>query len=324
MAHHSESDSRADFGADTTPDRPGDNRPSDAAVLEFLREHHGEDARDLELLPGGFWSAAYAYRVGDDELVLRISDTPHGFRADRLATGYKSTGLPVPEVLTIGEGFGRWFAISRRHHGRFLEDAGVEEADALRPTLVALLSELRTVPDTGAPTPPWRNWLLNGIGDRPGNFTSGWRQRLTAHSDAERIFRGVDNRIRALLDACPDRRELVHSDLLHQNVLITPSADAVTAVFSWKCSTWGDALYDLAWCTFWGRWHEGIGALNLWDHILPTLPPSASVDAGTRHHVYELQIGANHLAWHTTLGEEGNLRWTLDQLEEILERGPLR
>ena len=114
----------------------------------------------------------------------------------------------------------------------------------------------------------------------------------------------------------------MHSDLLHYNVLVAPAADAITAVFSWKCATWGDAIYDLAWCTFWGRWHDGIGALDLWDRVVPTLSASEAVDVGVRHHVYELQIGASHLGWYAILGDKENLDWTVCQLDELLERGP--
>ncbi len=301
---------------------PSANRPAEAAVVEFLRAHHHAEPQALEVLSGGFWSAAFGYRVGEDELVLRVNHAPAGFLADELAMRYASSGLPVPEVLAVGEGLGRWVAISRRHHGRFLESFGPDAADTLGPTVVDLLAALRAVPDDDVEVPPWRDWLLGGITDRPGHHTAGWRARLAADTGAERTFRAVDHRIRSLLDACPDRRELVHSDLLHFNVLITPAADAVDAVFSWKCATWGDSAYDLAWCTFWGRWHPGIGALDLWDRVVPTLAASARVDIGIRHHVYELQIGASHLGWYTTLGDEENLHWTVRQLDELLERGP--
>ena len=305
-----------------TSSRPSDRRPSPGAVVEFLRAHHGVDPADLEVLGGGFWSVAYGYRLDDIELVLRINDEPDGFRDDERAMSYASPGLPVPEVLTIGQGFGRWFAISRRHHGRFLEEVGPDEADALGPTLVDLLAALRAVPDTGIETPTWPDYLLAGITDRADRPTSGWRARLAGDPAAERTFRAADHRIRSLLDACPDRRQLVHADLLHANVLVTPAADATTAVFSWKCATWGDAVYDLAWCTFWGRWHDGIGALDLWERVVPTLPQSDAVDVGVRHHAYELQIGASHLGWYATLGDAENLARTRRQLDRLLQQGP--
>ncbi len=305
--------------------RPSDERPDDEAVVAFLHDHHGRPPEDLEALHGGYWSAAYGYRVGDDELVLRLNTSPDGFRSDEAAQRYRSPAVPVPEIVAVGEGLDRWFAISRRHHGGFLEDVPPSRADVLGPTVVGLLEGLRAVPDTGVVTPPWRDWLLGGITDRADHHTSGWRAKVATHPDVDRTFRAVDVRIRSLLDACPDRRELVHGDLLHGNVLVTPTADAVTAVFSWKCATWGDAAYDLAWCTFWGRWHPGIGALDLWTRVTAAPhagPEDGDADLAVRHHVYELHIGASHLGWYATLGDDENLRWTATQLDEILERGP--
>jgi aminoglycoside phosphotransferase (APT) family kinase protein len=257
--------------------------------------------------------------VRDDELVLRLNDTPDGFRADELAMGYASPALPVPEVLAIGEGLGRWFAISRRCHGQFVETA---ESPALAQTMVSLLAALREVPDLGVETQPWRDWLLEALTDVPDRFTSGWRDSIAADPTTDRTFRASEARIRSLVDACPDRRQLVHSDLLHSNVLVTPDGDAVTGVFSWKCSTWGDAVYDLAWCTFWGRWHPTIGALELWDRVVPTLAPADAVDVATRHHVYELHIATSHLGWYATLGDSENLDWTRRQIDELLDCGP--
>jgi aminoglycoside phosphotransferase (APT) family kinase protein len=302
-------------------DRPSDNRPTDAAVVDFLRAHHGDEPVGLEVLGGGFWSAAYGYRLGDAELVLRVGDRPDGFRADEQAMRYGTRDLPVPDVLAIGRGFDRWFAISRRHHGQVLEHVGPEFASVLGPTVVDLLAALRVVPDSGVVTQPWWDWLLSGVTDVPGHHTSGWRARIADDRRADRTFRAADRRLRSLLDACPDRRQLVHADLLHSNVLVTPTADAVSGVFSWKCSTWGDAAYDLAWCTFWGRWHEGIGALDLLDRVLPDLPPADATDVEIRHHAYEVQIGASHLGWYATLGDAAMLSWTLDQLDELLEAG---
>ena len=52
--------------------------------------------------------------------------------------------------------------------------------------------------------------------------------------------------MRALAEACPERRDLVHGDLLHGNVLVSPDARRVQAVLSWKCSVRGDFLFDAA------------------------------------------------------------------------------
>ncbi len=153
----------------------------------------------------------------------------------------------------------------------------------------------------------------------------GWRTRLAGDTDLELLFTASEQRISELLDVCTERRDLVHGDLLNRNVLITEDASRVTAVYSWKCSVRGDFLFDVAWCTFWSPWHPGIAAIDLWNRVLasPRLEPDDLVDAALRHHCYELQIGASHLAWNAWTGDDESLRAVAEHTAAVLERGPL-
>jgi len=56
--------------------------------------------------------------------------------------------------------------------------------------------------------------------------------------------------------------------------------------------------------------------------VAPTPTGPDAVDLAVRHHVYELQIGASHLRWYATLGDDTNLAWTRQRLDDHLERGP--
>ena len=121
-------------------------RPSIDAVESWLAGRYREPVTNLVPLGGGYWSAAYGYRVGTEALVLRLSDTPEGFVIDRAAMRFACPELPVPEVLEIGDALGLKFAISRRHWGRFLETVSVDEAPRAGRALNELLSALRTTP----------------------------------------------------------------------------------------------------------------------------------------------------------------------------------
>jgi len=265
--------------------------PDHADVERFLTDLHGERIAEVEPLTGGFWSSAFGYRLGDEELVARFGAQRDGFVADRDAMAYSSPDLPVPEVLDIGDAFDASYAISRRHHGRFLEDMGPEVA----PALSRLLGALRAVPPADGDM-PWRENLLERlVVDQP----PGWRERLRAHPDADAAFERAAARLRELIPSLPERRDLVHGDLLHANVLVSEDAARINAVFSWKCSVRGDHLYDTAWCTFWGD-VEHAGIAGAVDRTL------ADDDERLRHHVYELHIGATHLGWHAWTGE---LEW---------------
>jgi aminoglycoside phosphotransferase (APT) family kinase protein len=305
-------------------------------VEAFLVAKHGAIS-DLEPLSGGFWSSAYGYRVGDDALVLRLGRDPEGFEMDRAAMAFTRPDLPVPVVVEVGEAFGGAFAISERHFGRFLEALSPADADVGGPTLVRLLRALRSVPaDPGGGVswhspdaqgaPSWRQWLSDSLVDDPRHRVSGWRARIAEDPVTDRLFRACERRVRELAVACPERRDLVHRDLLHSNVLVSDDASTVSAVFSWKCSLRGDFLFDVAWCTFWAAWHPGIAALDLWRRVTteastPTSPDLR--DAELRHHCYELQIGAEHLGWNAWVRDEDALRALAAHTEMVLERGPL-
>ena len=69
------------------------------------------------------------------------------------------------------------------------------------------------------------------------------------------------------------------------------------AVFSWKCSARGDALFDIAWLTFWA-WPPGIAAIDAW-----SLRAARGADAAIRHDFYELNIGATHLCWDSQIDD---------------------
>jgi aminoglycoside phosphotransferase (APT) family kinase protein len=321
-------------------ERSADAHPlSRAQVSAFLSTRHTELVTDLERLGGGFWSSAWGYRVGDEELVVRIGPDAAWYEADRRAMAFAGPDLPVPEVREIGAlPDGRAYAISVRHHGVFLEDTSPEHSSALGSTLAGLVLALRAVPtdpeipvlwhqDDAAPT-TWREFLLSGFVDDPSTAAHGWSATLAATPRLAALSKKVVEATHDLLEAIPERRDLVHGDLLHGNVLVSPDARTVDAVFSWKCSVRGDFLFDVAWCTFWAPWHPGIAAADPIPRVLSApsfrADPSSLDDASARHHCYELQIGFTHLGWNIWTDNQVDLLKTADRLSEILERGPLR
>jgi aminoglycoside phosphotransferase (APT) family kinase protein len=294
------------------------------------------DIEDLEPLTGGAWSSAWAYRAGGEELVVRFGQEKAWYEADRTAMAFAGPDLPVPEVREVGTTpSGRAYAISVRHHGLFLEDTPVERAAALAPTLTRLLVALYRVPAPadgavmwhrgGEPVASWREFLLSGLIDDPAKIVHGWSAALAADPELAGLSATVAKRVTALVDACPERRDLIHGDLLHANVLVSPDSSRVNAVLSWKCSVRGDFLFDTAWCSFWSSFHPGIAAADPVSGILAALgdEPDALQDAAARHHCYELHIGYTHLGWNIWTGDKENLAATAKRLAEVVDRGPL-
>jgi aminoglycoside phosphotransferase (APT) family kinase protein len=306
-------------------------------VVAFLDGQPGTP-EDLESLTGGAWSSAWAYRAGGEELVVRLGREVSWYEADRMAMAFGGPDLPVPEIREVGiTPSGRAYAISVRHHGRFLEDTPVEQAGAITPTLTRLLVALYRVP--AGPDAPvvwhqayasagsWREFLLAGLVDDPWKLVHGWSAALAGDQELAALSAAVTGRVRALVDACPERRDLVHGDLLHGNVLVSPDARRVEAVLSWKCSVRGDFLFDAAWCSFWAPFYPGIAAADPLSGLLraPSVRagPGALLDAAARHHCYELHIGFTHLGWNVWIGDQAGLAATARRLAEVLERGPL-
>jgi aminoglycoside phosphotransferase (APT) family kinase protein len=240
----------------------------------------------------------------------------------------------VPEVREVGTTpSGRAYAISVRHPGLFLEDTSVEQADAITPTFTRLLVALYRVPappDTpviwhqGAPSAPnWREFLRSGLIDHPRRSAA-----VAADRELATLSAAVSERLTTLLDACPERRDLIHGDLLHGNVLVSPDAQRVEAVLSWKRSVRGDFLFDTAWCTFWAPiYYPGIAATDPLPGLLQD--PSVRADRGAllnaaaRHHCYELYFGFTHLGWDLWTDDKEILAARARRLAEVFERGPL-
>ncbi len=293
-------------------------------VAAWLERHHKAVVRDLEPLAGGHWSTAYAYRLGTEQLVLRLAEDSAGFDMDADAMRF-AHALPVPEVYARGRALDRCFAISRRHFGTPLEKTPADQAGALLPTLLDLLARLRGMtvggdavywsPAAGPSPPSWRAHLRAGLS---GRGDDDWLADLERKDPELRgLFDACAARVEALLPACPERRDLVHGDLLHQNVLVAPDARSVTGIFSWKCSVLGDALYDVAWCAFWGELYPGILTGEI---VSAAQRVYAGEDITHRLLCYQLQIAASHMRWFLRTDDDENLQWVAAAARRLLSQ----
>ena len=291
------------------------HRVVESQAREFLAGKYGA-VDELRQLGGGFWSSAYSFSHAGRALVVRFGANKDWFEADRAAMAFASPDLPVPEVVEIGDAFGGAYAVSARHYGTNLEDVRPDQCDVAGPMLASVLGALYRVPKSpDLPVgwhwrpprrdPTWRSWLSERLVDDPNPEVHDWRAALTAQSEADRIFRASEARVRDLVEACPERRDLIHGDLLHANVLVAEDASRPSAVFSWKCSVRGDFLFDVAWCTFWSPWYTGIAAADPWEpHPTGALGPRRRRRLGRRPYAAPLLRAAHrsHAPWLERLG----------------------
>ncbi len=238
---------------------------SQATASDFLRARFGVEANSVVPLAHGEWSSAYAFRRGEAEYVVRFSELREDFEKDALAARRDSAALPIPTIVELGEALSGFYAISERVPGAHIDSLGGVEMRRLLPALFLALDAARRVDlsattgyggwgsDGHAPHPTWKAFLLDVATDRPTRRTHGWRARPASSPTGSGPFDDAFEKMQRLLDPCPEERHLVHSDLLHYNVLA--AGDRITAILDWGSSVYGDFLYDLAWLMFWSPWY---------------------------------------------------------------------
>jgi hygromycin-B 4-O-kinase len=173
--------------------------------------------------------------------------------------------LPVPRVLDWGRAAEGYYALSERMTGEHIDGLGEARIRSVLPGLFAALDAMRAI-DLSM----WSGfggWRANG---RTTHVT--WRQALlaVAHGPATRgapnrrelleaspigtgPFEVGFERMRELVESCPEERHLVHDDLINRNVLV--DGDRLSAVLDWGSSIYGDFVYDLAKLVFYRPWY---------------------------------------------------------------------
>jgi hygromycin-B 4-O-kinase len=237
---------------------------SQSEAEAFLRSRLGPGVEAVSRIARGEWSKAYSFRLDGAGYVARFSAVEDDFAKDRLAARYASANLPIPRIVQVGPALGGFYAISERAEGSYIDEVDESQMRALLPSLFAALdamrsAELSTTRGFGgwgaeghAPHASWRQALLAVSDDSPGGRIHGWRKRLETSPLGAAPFDEAYAHLEALVEHLPEERQLVHSDLLHFNVLV--EGERITAVLDWGSSIYGDFLYDIAWLSFWAPW----------------------------------------------------------------------
>jgi len=235
-----------------------------AVARQFLIEQYG-DTSAVAPLGAGAWSQAFAFRRDGGDYVARFGAYVDDFLKDQRASRYTSATLPIPRVIAVGEALGGYYAIAERVYGGYIDEVDGAQMHALLPALFAALDAARLADlsdtsgyggwgaDGNGSFASWREFLLAVNTDDPACRGHGWRARLAASAVGIARHDEAYAHLVALAEAMPEERHLIHSDLLHFNVLVEGAR--ITGIFDWGCSLYGDFLYDLAWLCYWQPWY---------------------------------------------------------------------
>lgn len=257
----------------TQPDQKAQDKPQPLETQQveaFLSEHLGNEVQEVSPIGKGNWSQAFSFRQGDADLVARFGMHVEDFSKDKLASKFATPDLPVPSVLEMGQALGRHFCLSERAYGEMLEGLSEDKMRAIVPAVFRMLDSLREAnvdsttgfglwhADGNASQKSWAEFLLDV--DNETERVHGWHANMAKFPDVAASYNEVLEYLKSHLDLCPEIRHLLHTDLLHFNVMVGDGK--INAVVDWGNGMYGDFLYELAAFSFYAPWYPAMADID--------------------------------------------------------------
>lgn len=281
-----------------------------AAQLRAL----GHAVSDVTALMGGLWSAAFAFREGGGDYVVRFHERRDDLEKDRYAERWATSDLRIPHMLEIGDSPAGPYGISERVHGRPLDDLDGAGMRMILPALFGTLDRLREADvsagvgyglwhgDGNAPHRSWSGSLLDDASLAQG------RARLRGTPVGTDAFDAGVSAMRELIGYASEDRHVVHNDLLNHNVLVD---DHGVVLLDWGASIYGDFLYDWALLAFWWPWFRANwGRIDIDEAVSAHLRDADIANVAERLRLYKLDIGVSHILFQARQARWDDAQWT--------------
>lgn len=277
-------------------------------IEAFLNEHFGGDVRDLAPIGQGDWSQAFSFQHEGAALVARFGEHVEDYVKDRYACRFAHPDLPVPYVREIGQALGRHFCISERAYGEMLESLDADGMRRIVPAVFRMFDALRTVDvsvssgfggwnaEGNAPVASWKERLL--AVDKENDRVHGWHAAMAESPTGTAPYNEALGYLKSHIHLLPEIRHLLHTDLLHFNVLAAD--DRINAVVDWGNAQYGDFLYELAGFTFYAPWYPAMETID-WAGEARRHFEAIDVDVPNfeaRLRCYEAHIGLDGMAYN--------------------------
>ena len=227
-----------------------------AEIRSALRARLGPIS-ELRPLTEGEVSQVFAFRIGGDDLVVRVAGSRHEYDKERyVVENLRPAGVPVPDIVDIWHhDVAHVICVSRHLEGVTVDRCSAEQAaDLIQPVLRA--HSAITAVDISATT-GFGTFDATGRADHaswPDYLAAAAHEPLAAPPGHRGRVESLGSTLIELAPECPNLRHLVHADFGGNNLLT--DGTTVTGVIDWPQALFGDPMYDAAWSIFWGSWIE--------------------------------------------------------------------
>lgn len=300
-------------------------------VQEFLQNRTEEKIDGVTPVGYGEWSQAFFYKEKDIQKVIRFSDIDEDFLRDQFAFRYSSQILPIPEIEEIGKAFNGFFAISKKVDGEMIDTLGSEEMQRIVQKLMVLFEAMRSGDtsqtkgfgpwDTNGngDMDSWKEYILDIANDSPTMRIHGWKKKMARKKREHEVFNQAYQKLQSIITFCPEERCVVHSDLLHFNLLVEKGK--IAAVIDWGCAKYGDFLYDLAWFMFWQFYYPSMNGIDFKReaHRYFTKNGVNLTHFEERLTCYQIHIGLDSMAYCSFKENWKDVEMIVKRLEEIIK-----
>lgn len=248
-----------------------DLRPAvdQAQVLTLLKQHFNEPISDFAPVEGGQVARTFTFRAGEQEYIVRFNKdnmlTSNFPKEEYVYRKLAATHIPMPPIVQVGRLDELHFAISRKVLGKMLEQHTPQEVERMLPQLIELLDAVHQL-DVSAThgygtfdfhgnglSSSWRNFLLLvGQEEDEKDYFGKWYHLFDDTFLERDLFRDLYQRMKSLLEYCPEERYLVYGNASLRNTLAQDGK--ITALLDWIDAKYGDFVYDIAYLDYWCGW----------------------------------------------------------------------
>jgi hygromycin-B 4-O-kinase len=296
-------------------------------ILTLLNTHFTGAITDLAPLSGGNVAQTLRFTTNGQIYVLRLVTDRMGASFKKETDLYERLAphIPIPRVYHTGHFQDVYYAISQHVPGKPMTQLSWQENEQLLPSLVELADSIHhsdisntsgygTIDDAGTGFfPSWRKSLLFVAKEETeGEFYGKWHTLFEQTFLERDRFESVYQRMKGLLDFCPEDRYLLHGGPAYGNILAQDGK--ITAVLDWLDAQYGDFVRDIAGMDFWEpRFRFAERFQQFYAARGETIP-----NYSERLRCYQCQLALDAMRFYAKANDKRSYTWLQERIRSLL------